>query len=233
MSDPDSPYETTQTPLSRRQRRRDREDDPQRLHALPFLLAAGVVVILTAGVLWWFLIREPPEEEPPPWSWSDNPADGIHARNVPAEDWEAGWCLTDYENEDSPADVIDCERTHDAQVLLRRELPEGDYPGSQELAEAGQQWCHEDIELNEEALADLDEDEELEIQIWHPTESTWEEDDRLISCVLTRPAGDLAGDFAPQDAGEGDNNRAGENAEEGQDPREDGDEDADEGEAAD
>ncbi|GAB3849245.1 hypothetical protein [Nesterenkonia populi] len=182
-------------PATRRQRRAASEQGVQ-LNAIPFLIAGALVVLVTLGLLWWFVIREPGEDEDAgAWEWIEEPADGVHARDVPPEDWETGWCLVGYATEDEPADVVDCEQSYDVQVVLRQNISDGSYPGDTEVADTAHEWCHDDLSLNEDAVAEADYD--LAVQLNHPTESTWNrEDDRLVSCFLTRSDdGSLTGDY--------------------------------------
>ncbi|RJN32551.1 hypothetical protein [Nesterenkonia natronophila] len=202
MSETPQGNDAPEQPLSRRERRAAAGDTGFRLNAVPFVIAGVVVVILTVGALWWFLGREDAEEASE-WTWTEEPADGVHARDVPPEDWEAGWCLTGFSDEDSPANVISCERNYDVQVLLRREMDDdvtdGEYPGEDIVAGNANQWCHEEIELSPEAVEAVD--AELQIELWHPSESTWNnDDDRLVSCFLSRADGErLSGDFLAVD----------------------------------
>lgn len=198
MSESPQAKEAPQQPLSRRDRRAAAGDTGFRLNAVPFVIAGIVVVILTVGLLWWFLAREDAEEAAQ-WTWTEEPADGVHARDVPPEDWEAGWCLTGFSDEDSPANVISCERNYDVQVLLQREMEDdvtdGEYPGDDIVAGNANQWCHDEIELSADAVEAVD--AELQIELWHPSESTWNnDDDRLVTCFLSRTDGErLTGDF--------------------------------------
>lgn len=237
MSDPQR-EDASSKPLSRRARRELRGDTGLRLNAVPFILAAIIVVIVTVGLLWWFLLRTPPAEETA-WEWVDEPGlDGIHARGVPAVDWEAGWCLTGYVDEDAPADVVDCEQSYDAQVLLRENIGDGAYPGDQVVIDTSHQWCHDELPLDPESVDRVD--YELQIELWHPTESTWSNDyDRMVSCFLTRAdGGQLSGDFLTDSTteSEDDASEAVEDADidiveeprEEEDPTEEPDDDADE-----
>lgn len=209
MNESSQDAETPDPPLSRRARRAAQGDTGFRLNAWPFVIAAVVVVLLTAGLLWWYLSdRGPALEEDAGWEWNESPLDGVHARDVPPEDWETGWCLSGFTDEDSPADVVDCQQRYDAQVLLRRDLQEEAFPGPEVIDERARQWCYEDIELNPDAVAAADYD--LQVQVWSPTESTWNsEDDRMVACFLTHAEGEtLSGDFleepeeSPEDQGE-------------------------------
>lgn len=198
MSESPQVSEDTPQPLSRRARRAAAGDTGFRLNAIPFLIAGVLVVLLTAGLLWWFVLRQGPEEAAE-WTWVEEPADGVHARGVPPEDWETGWCLSGFTDEDSPADAVRCERNYDVQILLQREMDDdvtdGDYPGDDIVTSTAEQWCHEEVELSSTALETAS--AELQIELWHPTESTWNrQEDRLVSCFLSRAdGGTLQGDF--------------------------------------
>lgn len=202
MAGSGSAPQTAKNPLSRRDRRVASGDHGRRLNALPFLLAAPLLVLLIIGLLWLFVWSDDDAAEEASWEWVEEPVDGVHAREVPPQDWEAGWCLSGYVDEETPADVVDCEDTYDRQVLLRRNISDGPYPGDSSVADTAHQWCHDDLDLNTETLAQVD--HELEIQLWHPTESTWKSDyDRMVSCFLVRAGGaGLSGDFLPAEDGE-------------------------------
>ncbi|WP_258935310.1 septum formation family protein [Nesterenkonia pannonica] len=102
--------------------------------------------------------------------------------------------MVGYEDEDEPADVVDCERPYDVQVVLRQNISDGAYPGDVEVADTAHEWCHDDLRLDEETAAEAEHD--LAVRLWHPTESTWDDGDRLVSCFLTRSDdGPLTGDF--------------------------------------
>lgn len=205
MSESPQVSEDPQQPLTRRARRAAAGDTGFRLNAIPFLILGILVVALTAALLWWFAFRAGPEETTE-WTWVEDPADGIHARDVPPEDWEVGWCLSGFDNEEAPADVVSCERNYDVQVLLQQEMEDeitdGDYPGDDIVLNTAHQWCNEEVELSSSALESVS--YELQIMLWHPTENTWDQDnDRLISCFLARADGaSLQGDFLATDAEE-------------------------------
>lgn len=185
-------------PSSRRDRRVAAGDSSRRLNAVPSLIAAVLLAIITLGLL-WLLVWSDDDAEVASWEWVEDPADGVHAREVPPDDWETGWCLSGYVDEETPADVVDCEQTYDRQIMLRRNISDGPYPGDAEVASTAQQWCDDDLEVNTETLAQVD--HELEIQMWHPTETTWKSDyDRMVSCFLLHAEDSgLSGDFLPPD----------------------------------
>src|SRR5699024_8550996 len=174
-------------------------DSSRRLNAVPFLIAALLLALITLGLLWLLVWSDDDADQEAAWEWVEDPADGVHARDVPPDDWETGWCLSGYVDEQTPADVVDCEQTYDRQIMLRRNISDGPYPGDAEVADTAQQWCHDELDVNTETLAQVD--HELQIQMWHPTESTWEDDyDRMVSCFLVHAEGaGLSGNFLPTD----------------------------------
>lgn len=197
MVESDSTHQTEKKPLSRRARRVAAGDHSRRLNALPALIAAVLLALITLGLLWLFVWSDDNATEETSWEWVEDPADGVHARDVPPADWETGWCLSGYVDEETPADVVECGGTYDRQIMLRRTISDGPYPGDAQVAGTAAQWCQDDLDINTETLAQID--HELEIQMWHPTESTWNnDDDRMVSCFLLHAEGaGLSGDFLP------------------------------------
>ncbi|NLS09916.1 hypothetical protein HGQ17_07850 [Nesterenkonia sp. MY13] len=188
----------SERPMTRRARREAAGDTGFRLNAWPFLIGGVLVVFVTAGLLWWFLVRNDAQEPVGGWEWTPNPADGVHARDVPPEDWQAGWCLSGFTSEEEPAHVVDCERSYDLQLLVRDDLDEdGEYPGDESLVAMADELCQADVEIDAEALEEAEED--LHFLIGRPTESGWNnEGDREVSCFLGRvDEGRMSGDFLP------------------------------------
>lgn len=185
MTEPSAGPEAPESPLSRRSRRQAAEASLPRVNIWPFFWSALGVILITAGVLWWFIFRGAEAEEPESWHWVEEPLDGVHAREVPSEDWETGWCLRGFTDEEATADVVDCERDYDAQVVFRRNISDGPYPGDTTVIDTAHQWCEEEAAVDSEAVAESA--FPLEMQLWHPTESTWRRDyDRMVSCFITR-----------------------------------------------
>lgn len=199
MSGSNSTPQTEKTSLSRRNRRASAGDHGRRLNAIPFLLAAVLLGLIIFALLWLFVWRDDDAAEENTWEWIEEPVDGVHAREVPPDDWETGWCLGGFVDEETPADVVNCQATYDRQIMLRRNISDGPYPGDATVIDTAHQWCHDDLDINTETLEQVD--HELEIQLWHPTESTWDSDyDRMVSCFLLHAEGaGLSGDFFPTD----------------------------------
>ncbi len=209
--------------MTRRERREAAGDIPaQRLTPLPFLIAGIALIVVTGLTLWWFMWR-PGSGADLSQQWVDDPGPGgIHARDVPPEDWETGYCLTNFEDEQSPADVIDCEGEYDTQLLLRTQLEGDSYPGAEDVASQAERVCEEDVELSQEAVDESGED--LALHQWYPTESTWDQGDRRVDCMLARDDEEpISGDFLGTD--EDSEDEASEDEDSEASPEEDGGQD--------
>lgn len=224
--DPDKD-EAPSEAMSRRERREASGDIPaQRLTPLPFLIVGAALLIVTGITLWWFFIG-PGSGEDVSREWVEDPGPGgVHAREVPPEDWESGFCLKNFEDEQSPADVIDCAGEYDAQLLLRTQLEADSYPGAEDVAAQAARVCEDEVEINQEAVDEADYD--LALNQWYPTESSWEQGDRQVDCMLVRAdENSLSGDFLGDGEGSEDDGDSGtdENSEDDDDPSEGADDD--------
>ncbi|MDO5051593.1 MAG: septum formation family protein [Pseudoclavibacter sp.] len=103
---------------------------------------------------------------------------------------EVGDCLMDPNSEQvATVDTVDCAEPHDYEVYADKELPEGDFNPvtvSQEAAD----FCTAEF-TNFVGLPY--EESELEAQPLTPTAETWKTGDRLITCMITDPAGPSTG----------------------------------------
>lgn len=219
--------------MSRRERREAAGDIPaQRVTPLPFLIAGTALLIVTGITLWWFFMG-PGSGEDISQEWVDDPGPGgVHAREVPPEDWESGFCLKNFEDEQSPADVIDCEGEYDTQLLLRTQLEGDSYPGAEDVGSQAARVCEEEVQMSQEAVDEAGYD--LALNQWYPTQSTWDQGDRQVDCMLVRADEDtLSGDFldadedSEDDGGSEDHEESGadENSEDDEDPSEGADDD--------
>jgi hypothetical protein len=87
----------------------------------------------------------------------------------------------------SSVTAVPCSRPHDAEAYSAFDLPDGDFPGDEEVAAAGDERCLEDFES---FIGTPFEESRYDIFTIHPSEQTWNEmDDREVVCLVIDPEG--------------------------------------------
>jgi hypothetical protein len=78
-------------------------------------------------------------------------------------------------------DTVDCTESHTAELYYKFELPDGDFPGTEEISSATQEQC---TGANFEDYVGVDyASSEIEVYPVTPTEETWNDaDDREVLC---------------------------------------------------
>lgn len=201
-------------PLSERSRREERRKREARreaargpvsrvLRAIPVVpIAVGLVVLVVVGAATiWFLRGE---EEFAGERNEDPGADGVILADAPPSHWETADCLAGFDPvaEDAGATVVECDQEHNAQVLHTETLDEdGAYPGDDGVLRETQAACEEVDLVDQEAVDDAD--HALEVRMSHPTQSSWADGDRRITCTIERAdGGDFTGSYVldPEEA---------------------------------
>lgn len=95
-------------------------------------------------------------------------------------DLRVGDCLNDLEetSEELSVDVAPCAKPHDAQVVSSFDVDAGDWPGLAAVTSQADASCTRSVE----AVAPS-----AEVFYFHPTEGSWELDDREVLCVALFP----------------------------------------------
>jgi hypothetical protein len=102
---------------------------------------------------------------------------------VSATDVKVGDCLKEIPGNSKvfTVDTIGCDETHAGEVFAVLTMPEGDFPG-QSAIDAYQNKC-------EPALASYAPsaitDDSVQLYVLYPTEETWKQGDRAVTCVAT------------------------------------------------
>ncbi len=102
---------------------------------------------------------------------------------------EIGTCFND-ENPDGTevldVPVVDCSEAHDAEVFYLFDMPDGDFPGQNELLDAASAGCYDQFE----AYVGRDyESSALYYWTLTPTSGSWDAGDREIACILNEVDG--------------------------------------------
>lgn len=83
-------------------------------------------------------------------------------------------------------DIHHCGTDHEYEVFGEFELDDGDFPGDEAAREAGDQGCYDLFE----PYVGLDwEQSELDWSMYWPSEESWEDGDREVTCLLAEPEG--------------------------------------------
>jgi hypothetical protein len=106
-----------------------------------------------------------------------------------------GDCLTMVQGAEVDAvPVVPCGEPHSDEVFYDFQLDDGEFPGDEAIATAAQDGCLAEFE----AFVGLAyESSTLDIGWYVPTADSWEHlDDRVVSCTIYDPAGDVTGSLA-------------------------------------
>lgn len=77
--------------------------------------------------------------------------------------------------------VIPCEKPHEFEVFSRSNLPDGDFPGDEDVTTAANKACTSEFKGFVGVKYDLS---ELFVNFLVPTKETWKEGDREILCMV-------------------------------------------------
>ena len=107
------------------------------------------------------------------------------------DDLRAGDCFSYSGGKGDEVDlvsVVPCASPHEAQVVITFELPDGPYPGEDEVIDAAEKGCTDKADplLTDRAY------ENLEPAFFYPDSFTWR-GDRTVTCVIEAPSGTTTG----------------------------------------
>jgi Septum formation len=131
--------------------------------AIAGLVLSGLwVLLIAAGLLFYFTIGK---------------------GTVTATDVKVGDCLKEIPGSTRvlTVDTIGCDQPHAGEVFAVLMMPEGDFPG-QSAIEEYQTKC--EPELSSYA-PDAITDDSVQLYVLYPTEETWKQGDRAVTCVAT------------------------------------------------
>ena len=86
--------------------------------------------------------------------------------------------------------AVPCGQPHDGEVYAVFDLPDGDFPGDEEVAAAGEERCVKDFGT---FIGTPYEESQYDITSLFPTRESWEtKDDREYVCIVVAPEGQQA-----------------------------------------
>lgn len=95
------------------------------------------------------------------------------------------------ETEIMEVDLFPCDEAHAAEVYHAYDLPDGDFPGADEVDTQAVEACKTEFETFVGLAYD---DSALDVNYLVPTQDSWEgDDDRTVLCFVYDPAADTTG----------------------------------------
>lgn len=119
--------------------------------------------------------------------------DGIIAASIPPEQLILGDCLRGFESPLAVQTVVTCDSAHNAQLIGSFELAGEEYPGSNELLTESESLC-KSVSLDPSAGLDST----WTYHFSRPSESTWTQGDRQVSCFLSLSEGNVRNSLLPE-----------------------------------
>jgi len=127
---------------------------------------------------------------------NENPGlDGIIATEMPPAQLQLGDCLRGFDSPLDPQTVVTCDSAHNAQMIGSFEVSGTDYPGAGELLTQSEDLC-KSVSLDPSAGLDST----WTYHFSRPSESTWQQGDRAVSCFLSLAEGNVRSSLLPPEA---------------------------------
>ncbi|UYQ76746.1 septum formation family protein [Glutamicibacter sp. JL.03c] len=127
---------------------------------------------------------------------NENPGlDGIIATEMPPVQLQLGDCLRGFNSPLDPQTVVTCDSAHNAQMIGSFEVTGTDYPGAGELLTQSEDLC-KSVSLDPSAGLDST----WTYHFSRPSESTWDQGDRAVSCFLSLKEGNVRSSLLPPEA---------------------------------
>ena len=130
---------------------------------------------------------------------NENPGlDGIVATEMPPTQLEQGDCLRGFNSPLDPQTVVTCDSSHNAQLIGIFQVTGEEYPGANVLLTQSEDLC-KSVSLDPRAGLDST----WTYHFSRPSESTWGQGDRTVSCFLSLSEGDVRNSLLPEGATDG------------------------------
>lgn len=151
------------------------------------LLGVAILAVALLGVGAFLALRvlDDGDTTAPPDPVPAATSDAVATRAVSVFDLAAGICFDDGtvfdEDEVEQVPVVDCAAPHDNEIYAAFDLPDGEFPGSDEVDELGNEGCLDRFP----AFVGIDyASSRYVVSTIYPTASSWEDGDREIICFL-------------------------------------------------
>jgi hypothetical protein len=150
--------------------------------SFPRWLVASIVVaavlVIGGGIAFGLAIR-------------DEVAREEAARTIGLDKVRAGDCLLDSEEQEvTDVRYVPCDLTHDLEVFAVVQLPDGEWPGQEQVDQAADEACGPEYAKFVGVSVD---DSSLDYTWFGVLEEGWRDGDRSVICVLFDPRGEMTG----------------------------------------
>lgn len=112
--------------------------------------------------------------------------DGVIAEGMAPEHLEVGECLRGFHSPLDPQTIVSCDSAHNAQLIGSFELEGEDFPGADRLLSEAENLC-KSIPLDPSSPLDSS----WTYHFSRPSQGTWSQGDRLVSCFLSLNEGNI------------------------------------------
>lgn len=168
-------------------------EKPQRQIGQWVLLVIAVLALSAAVVFLVLRFITPASPEANTVERNPNPGlDGIIAASIAPEELILGDCLRGFESPLATQTVVTCDSSHNAQLIGSFELTGEKYPGSNQLLTESESMC-KSVSLDPGAGLDST----WTYHFSRPSESTWAQGDRVVSCFLSLAEGNVRTSLLP------------------------------------
>jgi hypothetical protein len=94
------------------------------------------------------------------------------------------------EGESFTVPVVPCSEPHGHEIFAAVSLPEGDFPGDDALFAQADEFCIAEFG----SFVGLSYEESvLDFTYYHPSEESWLDGDRVVTCTIYDPGGQVTG----------------------------------------
>ncbi|GAB3618851.1 hypothetical protein GCM10027417_01110 [Glutamicibacter endophyticus] len=171
------------------------QERPNRRIGQWFLLVVAVVA-LSAALVYVILQFLTPAEDPGAREVPRNERpglDGVIATEMPPEQLIVGDCLRGFTGPLDLQTVVTCDSSHNAQLIGTFTLEHDSFPGADALLTESEDLC-KSVAIDPSAGLDST----WTYHFSRPSQSTWSEGDRLVSCFLSLNSGTVRSSLLPE-----------------------------------
>jgi len=173
------------------------EPEPEKKRTGQWILLVIAFLALAAAAVFVVLRFVSPTQAPLQAEVDRNPdpgLDGVIAEAMPPEQLKVGECLRGFTSPLEPQTVVTCESAHNAQLIGTFEVEGSEFPGASQLLTEAEDLC-KSVPLDPTSPLDSS----WTYHFSRPSQGTWNQGDRLISCFLSLSEGSVRSSLLPPD----------------------------------